>query len=119
MRPEMEILIITAVSVASLHTLTGPDHYLPFIALSRSKFWSPVKTIGWTVICGSGHVLSSVLIGLGGAALGWSLSKISWLENICGGIAGWVMLTFGFFYAMWGLFSAIKNRPHKHFDLGD
>ncbi|MEO6732908.1 MAG: hypothetical protein ABIN01_16915 [Ferruginibacter sp.] len=117
MQSEMEILIIAAVSVAGLHTLTGPDHYVPFIALSKSRSWSIGKTIGWTIICGSGHVLSSVLLGLGGAALGWSLSELSWLENIRGGIAGWVMLAFGFLYGIWGLYRAMSNNPHKHFDL--
>ncbi len=117
MQSEMAMLIIAAVSVASLHTLTGPDHYLPFIALSKSRGWSFTKTIGWTIVCGCGHVWSSVLLGLGGAAIGWSLSKISWLENIRGGIAGWVMLVFGFCYGIWGLYRAYKNNPHKHFDL--
>ena len=117
MQTEMEILLIAAMAVASLHTLTGPDHYLPFIALSKSRGWSVSKTIGWTMICGSGHVLSSVLLALGGAALGWSISKLSWLENIRGGIAGWVMLLFGFCYGAWGLYRAFKHNPHKHFDL--
>ncbi|MEO7769344.1 MAG: hypothetical protein ABIS01_18065 [Ferruginibacter sp.] len=119
MQSEMQILILAAISVASLHTITGPDHYLPFIALSRSREWSIGKTIGWTIICGSGHVLSSVILGLGGAALGWSLSKTGWFENIRGGIAGWVMLGFGFFYAVWGMYQALKNKAHKHFDLAD
>src|SRR6188768_1548315 len=117
MQSEMEILIIAAITIASLHTITGPDHYLPFIALSKSRDWSVSKTIAWTIICGSGHVLSSVLLALGGAALGWSLSKLNWLENIRGGIAGWVMLLFGICYGLWGLYRAFKNNPHKHFDL--
>lgn len=117
MPSEMEVLIMAAVSIASLHTITGPDHYLPFIALSKSRGWSFAKTICWTIICGCGHVWSSVLLGLGGAAIGWSLSKVSWIENIRGGIAGWVMLAFGFVYGIWGLYRAYKNNPHKHFDL--
>lgn len=117
MQSEMEILMIAAVSIACLHTVTGPDHYLPFIALSKSRGWSFTKTIGWTIVCGCGHVWSSVLLGLGGAAIGWSLSKVSWMENIRGGIAGWVMLVFGFIYGIWGLYRAYKNNPHKHFDL--
>ena len=119
MQSEMEILMIAAVSIACLHTVTGPDHYLPFIALSKSRGLSFTKTIGWTIICGCGHVWSSVLLGLGGAAIGWSLSKVSWMENIRGGIAGWVMLGFGFIYGIWGLYRAYKNNPHKHFDLQD
>jgi sulfite exporter TauE/SafE len=119
MQSEMEILMIAAISIACLHTVTGPDHYLPFIALSKSRGWSFSKTVGWTIICGCGHVWSSVLLGLGGAALGWSLSKVSWMENVRGGIAGWVMLAFGFIYGIWGLCRAYKNNPHKHFDLQD
>ena len=117
MQSEMEMLVVTAVSIAFLHTVTGPDHYLPFIALSKSRGWSFAKTMGWTVVCGCGHVWSSVLLGLGGASIGWSLSKLNWFENIRGGIAGWGMLVFGFFYGIWGLYRAYQNKPHKHFDL--
>jgi sulfite exporter TauE/SafE len=118
MLSELQVLLIAAVSIASMHTLTGPDHYLPFIALSKSRGWSPAKTIGWTMLCGSGHVLSSVLLGLGGAAIGWSLSRVNGIEQIRGGLAGWVMLAFGLVYFCWGLYCACKNRPHKHFETG-
>jgi sulfite exporter TauE/SafE len=119
MSTELQILLTAAMSIAFLHTVTGPDHYLPFIALSKSRDWSLGRTIFWTMVCGAGHVWSSVLLGLGGAAIGWSLSKVSWLENVRGGIAGWVMLSFGLLYGIWGLYRAYKNNPHKHFDLGD
>jgi sulfite exporter TauE/SafE len=119
MSTEMQLLLTAAISIAFLHTATGPDHYLPFIALSKARGWSLGRTIFWTIVCGCGHVWSSVFLGLGGAALGWSLSKVSWLENVRGGIAGWVMLAFGLLYGIWGLYRAYKNNPHKHFDLGD
>jgi sulfite exporter TauE/SafE len=114
---EIQLLVVTAISIACLHTLTGPDHYLPFIALSKSRRWSASKTVGWTIICGSGHVLSSVLLGMGGAALGWSLSKLGWVETVRGGIAGWFMMVFGFVYGSWGVYNAFKNIAHKHFDV--
>ena len=117
MQSEMWLLLIAAISVACLHTGSGPDHYLPFIALSRSRGWSYKRTLSWTIICGCGHVWSSVLIGLGGAAIGWSLSKSGWLQTVRGGIAGWIMLAFGFCYGIWGLYRAYKNKPHKHFDM--
>ena len=115
----MQALLITAISIAFFHTLTGPDHYLPFIALSKARGWNIAKTIGWTITCGIGHVLSSVALALGGAALGWSLSKVSWLEDVRGGIAGWVMLAFGIGYTIWGFYRLYKNKPHKHFDMDD
>jgi hypothetical protein len=98
MQSEMEILIIAAITVAGLHTLTGPDHYLPFIALSKSRNWSVSKTIGWTIICGSGHVLSSVLLGLGRRCIGLVAVKIklirkySWGHCRLGNVVVWFML---------------------------
>jgi sulfite exporter TauE/SafE len=117
MQAELGVLMIAAVTVACLHTITGPDHYLPFIALSKSRGWSLTKTLFWTIVCGCGHVWSSVLLGLGGAAIGWSLSKVKWTETIRGGVAGWAMVGFGLVYGVWGLFRAWRNRPHKHFDI--
>ncbi len=117
MSSEIILLILSATSIAFLHTVSGPDHYLPFVALSRSRGWSVAKTMRWTMICGLGHIASSVLLGLGGAALGWSLSSVSWLENVRGGIAGWLMLLFGLVYGCWGLWRAYRDNPHKHFDL--
>src|SRR5690349_13084779 len=116
MQAELEILILTAITIACLHTLTGPDHYVPFIALSKTRGWSFSKTLLWTMACGCGHVWSSVLLALGGAAIGWSISKVSWIENIRGGIAGWILLLFGIIYGIWGLMRAYQDKSHKHFD---
>jgi hypothetical protein len=30
-------LVVSAITISCLHTASGPDHYLPFIVLSRSK----------------------------------------------------------------------------------
>ena len=119
MTSELYYLIITAVSISFIHTLTGPDHYLPFIALSKANNWTVSKTIFWTVVCGIGHVGSSVILGLGGVAVGWSLSKITTIENIRGGIAGWVMFIIGCLYMIYASFQLRNNKPHKHFDLQD
>src|SRR4028119_942094 len=100
MHSEMTMLLLTAITIACLHTVTGPDHYLPFIALSKVRGWSFSKTLGWTIICGCGHVWSSVLLGLGGAAIGWSLSKVNWLESVRGGVAGWALVGFGLLYGI-------------------
>ena len=114
---EVYILLLSAVTISALHTLSGPDHYLPFIVLSKTRNWSFGRTIFWTVLCGCGHVMSSVLLGLGGAAIGWSLSKISWLQAVRGGIAGWGLVVFGAVYTAWGLVKTKQNSQHKHLDL--
>lgn len=117
MLSELGILMVTTVSVACLHTAAGPDHYVPFIVLAKTRGWSRAKMIGWTIVCGCGHVWSSVLLGLGAAAFGWGFAKLHWLQNLRGGIAAWIMLIFGLCYSIWGLYNAYRNRPHKHFDL--
>jgi hypothetical protein len=116
MLPEMELLLLTAITISVLHTVSGPDHYLPFIALSKARGWTAGKTIWWTLLCGCGHVWSSVLLGLGGAAVGWSLSSIKWVESVRGGMAGWMLLGFGIVYGIWGLIRAAKSSRHKHFE---
>lgn len=116
MSPEVELLLITVMSVAVVHTLIGPDHYLPFIALAKSGNWSLRKTIGWTIICGSGHVFSSILLGLIAAAIGYSLNSINLLQSIRGGLAAWMLLSFGVVYTMYGLLNR-GRRSHRHFDM--
>src|SRR5215207_2584596 len=116
---EVQLLIITAISISFLHTISGPDHYLPFIALSKSRGWTLSRTIFWTIVCGCGHVWSSVLLGLGGAAIGWSMTKISWLESLRGGFAAWILIGFGLVYSVWGLVRAKQNKRHRHFDVHD
>jgi len=117
MTSEFYYLIVAAVSISFIHTLTGPDHYLPFIALSKANNWTVSKTIFWTVVCGIGHVASSVVLGLGGVAIGWSLSKITAVEKVRGGIAGWVMLVIGCLYMIYALVQLRNNKRHKHFDV--
>ncbi|MBW4891841.1 hypothetical protein KXQ82_19095 [Mucilaginibacter sp. HMF5004] len=119
MQSELTLLMLTAITISCVHTFSGPDHYLPFVALSRSRGWSRPRTVMWTIVCGIGHVGSSVLLGLIGIAVGFSLSKLSWFEGIRGGFAAWALLLFGLVYTIWGLYQAKLNRPHKHFDMDD
>ena len=34
---DINILIVTAISIGFIHTIIGPDHYLPFIVMGKSK----------------------------------------------------------------------------------
>jgi sulfite exporter TauE/SafE len=119
MQSELTLLILTAITISCVHTFSGPDHYLPFVALSRSRGWTKPRTVLWTIVCGIGHVGSSVLLGLIGIAVGFSLSKLNWFENIRGGVAAWALLLFGLGYTAWGLYKVRLNKPHKHFDMND
>ena len=83
--------------------------------MSKAGKWSKIKTIWVTFYCGIGHVLSSVLLGLIGIEAGIAIEKLEFIEGLRGEIAGWVLITFGFLYMIWGLKRAYKNKPHTHF----
>lgn len=108
------LLCATAASVGFLHTLLGPDHYLPFIAMSRARRWSLKRTTAITLLCGVGHVLGSIVLGTIGIAVGVAVFKLETIEAVRGDLAGWMMLAFGLAYLAWGVRRAIRNRPHTH-----
>lgn len=114
MNNEIYILSLTAASIGFIHTLIGPDHYLPFIMMAKAGKWTKIKTFWVTIFCGIGHVLSSVVLGFIGIAAGIALDKLELIEGTRGEIAGWALIAFGFVYMIWGMKKAYKNRPHSH-----
>ena len=111
---ELSVLLITAASIGFFHTLFGPDHYLPFIVMAKSGRWSMRKAAIITFCCGSGHVLSSVVLGLIGVACGIAVKNLVEVESYRGDIAAWALIAFGFTYFAWGVRQAIRNKPHQH-----
>jgi nickel/cobalt transporter (NicO) family protein len=114
MNNELFVLTITALSIGFFHTLFGPDHYVPFIVMSKARNWSTGKTAWITFLCGVGHVGSSVILGLAGIALGIAVSHLQFIESVRGNIAAWFLMAFGLVYMIWGLRKAYRNRPHTH-----
>jgi sulfite exporter TauE/SafE len=107
-------LLATAAMVGLVHTLTGPDHYIPFVAMSRVGRWSLAKTIAVTLACGVGHVAGSIAVGTLGIGLGITVGRLEWFEGGRGNLAGWLLLGFGLAYLAWGMKWAVRNRPHNH-----
>jgi nickel/cobalt exporter len=60
MPADLKTLCLSAISVGAIHTLLGPDHYVPLVAMARAGSWSRLKTLGVTAACGLGHVAGSV-----------------------------------------------------------
>ncbi len=114
MPPELLTLIVLAAWLGLFHTLVGPDHYLPFIVMAKARNWSVPRTAALTFLCGVGHVLGSVVLGLVGIAAGLALGELEFAESYRGKIAAWVLTAFGLVYFAWGLRRAIRNRPHTH-----
>ena len=114
MTPEIQILMITAASIAFIHTLMGPDHYLPFVAMGAAKKWSMRKVLSITAICGLGHIVGSIALGFIGIALQSQIGTLEWIEAIRGDIAAWALIAFGLVYFIWGVRKAYRNKPHSH-----
>jgi sulfite exporter TauE/SafE len=114
MSNELTVLLVTAASIGFFHTLLGPDHYVPFVVMSKSGKWSAKKTAAITFLCGLGHVLGSVVLGLVGVAMGLAVAGLEAIEAVRGGLAAWALIAFGLVYFAWGLRRAIRNKPHTH-----
>jgi len=109
--------VVAAAAVAAvMHTLAGPDHYVPFIALAKCRNWHMGKTLLWTFVCGVGHVAAALLIAVGFYyLLGWVTEEhAKFIDDHRGNVAAWLLIAFGAIYAAWGLRAARASKPHKH-----
>jgi len=118
MTTEFSLLLGTSATLGFVHTLLGPDHYVPFIAMSKARSWSRQRTLAITALCGVGHVTSSVIIGLVGLFFGVEVLKLTALESVRGDIAGWLLFGFGLAYMLWGIRRALRSKArtlvHAH-----
>ncbi len=120
---QFEVLVATAATVGCFHTLLGPDHYIPFIAMARVNRWSLRHMLGVTAACGLAHVGSSILIGCLGVAVGTWVMKLEALEALRGEVAAWLLIGFGLAYLTWGVLYGLRyahaHHHHHHHDPAD
>lgn len=114
MSPDIAVLTADAALVALIHTLVGPDHYVPFIVIAKARKYSFVQTAALTFVCGVGHVGSSIVLGMIGFALGASLKRLQWIESFRGQVAAWALIVFGLLYAAWGMWRVSRRAPDGH-----
>jgi hypothetical protein len=110
-------LVSTAALLGVVHTVVGPDHYLPFAFLARAGRWSRTKTMVVTLACGVGHVAGSVALASVGIFLGLALSSLEIVGSLRGQVAAWVLVGFGLLYLAWGLRRA-RTHSHSHAHSG-
>ena len=116
---DAQILLITASSIAFLHTILGADHYLVFVAMGKARSWGLAKTLQVTLACGIGHVMGSMIIGAIGILMGAQLASLVEIEGLRGNLAGWALLAFGLVYFAWGLKQAGRSCKHSHVHVHD
>ncbi len=111
-------LLTTAAGVGFVHTVLGPDHWLPFVALARSRGWSYSRLAWITAACGAGHVVSSLALGAVAWWVGLAIQRIEGIESSRGTFAGWLLFGFGVAYTIWGARRAVRRsrglEPHAH-----
>lgn len=107
-------LLLSALVIGITHTLMGPDHYLPFLALAKARSWTARKTMLITFLCGLGHVGGSILIGAIGLAAGWNLAGLEAIESVRGQVAAWLLIALGLVYLAWAFKQLGKKQKHTH-----
>ena len=109
-------LLLTAVLTGMIHTIAGPDHYLPFVAISKSRNYGWSKTLFWTILCGIGHVGSAIVLALGFILFAEILteSRLEWLEAWRGDIAAYAMIGMGAALILHSLHKRWKHRAETH-----
>ena len=113
MTDDPTLVVLTTAAVGVFHTLVGPDHYLPFIVLSRARKWSLRRTAGVTLFCGLGHLLGSLLLGAVALLFGLTVSHLEAVDTQRGAMAAWLLVVSGLVYLAWGLHRAI-GHGHRH-----
>ena len=121
MAHDLSSLSVAAVSLGFLHCVGGPDHYLPFVAMSRVGVWSLRKTILVTALCGVGHIAGTAILGILGVAAGLlvyhmeaSADPLVRVEHLRGEFAAWLLVALGAAYAVWGCWRATHPAKHHH-----
>lgn len=110
METTLTLLLLTALATGVVHTLLGPDHTVPLIALARDRRWSVKKTLVLTLGCGLAHLGSALAVAGAAVAFGVSLGSLGLTEPLLGRLAAWILIGFGFAYAAWGLKRAFGPR---------
>jgi nickel/cobalt exporter len=107
----MMILALSSAFVGLVHSL-APGHWLPVVLMAKTKRWSMQQAAFGAIVAASGHILVSLSLGLLASLIGHtffegSLHKVE--EN-----AGWILVVFGIFYAIYSRFQHRHCNDHDH-----
>ena len=103
----MNELLLASLTLSLLHA-TIPNHWLPIVAIGKRSGWTAVKTVRITVLAGSAHALSTILIGLMLSLLGWQMA--AWVEVFSRFAAPLLLIGLGLVF-IW------RHYFHQHFHL--
>jgi putative Mn2+ efflux pump MntP len=109
--PTEWLLIVAVGTVGVLHTMV-PDHWAPITLLARQKGWSRKQTACAALGAVTGHVLSTLLLGLivWGAGVAVAAKFGHWIEII----SSVALIGFGLWIAFSGWREMTEERAHEH-----
>jgi nickel/cobalt transporter (NicO) family protein len=99
-RDPLTILLLTTVTTAALHTLI-PDHWLPFVLVSRSEGWDARRTALMTAGSGLLHVVFSIALGVAALGVGKGAESFVGMGASLERLSAGLMILFGGTYASW------------------
>ena len=106
---ETMVIASSAASIGFVHTILGPDHYLPLVAMAKTNGWSAPKTASYVAVCGTFHLLGTILVGALAIFLGLAYLNVETVQSLRTDFAGWFLLSFGAIYFAWGMNWAIRE----------
>ncbi len=107
------LLVLTVAAIGVLHTAV-PDHWVPITLMARQRGWSRRETARAALQAGTGHVATTVLIGLGVWAIGVAFAAP--FGRIVDTIASIALVSFGLWIAFgaWREMRRGSGRSHRH-----
>lgn len=123
------LLVLSVAVVGVLHTLV-PDHWVPITLIARQRGWSKVETAKAALTAGTGHVVTTLIIGLVVWAAGVAVATRfgHWVDTIASlalvGFGGWIAVSAwrelhrgeGHGHSHGGLFGEHQDGVHDHQD---
>ena len=106
---ETIVIAGSAASIGFVHTILGPDHYLPLVAMAKTNGWSGPKTASYVAFCGVSHVLGTIVVGSLVFLLGMAFLNLETVQSLRSDFAGWFLLLFGAIYFAWGINWALRE----------
>lgn len=100
-------LLLGSLALSLLHAAI-PNHWLPIVAIGKRGGWTAAKTTRITLLAGSAHALSTVLIGLLVSVAGWQMA--AWAETVMEIAAPLLLIALGGVF-IW------RHYYHQHFHL--
>jgi hypothetical protein len=91
----LSALVAAAAGTGVLHTLLGPDHYLPLLAIARERGFGARRALRWTAAAGLLHCLGSAVVVPVAIGLGAGAAAFAGVQEFRSGAAAWLLVGIG------------------------